>query len=95
MSEAEPISVVCEPDDPGWSCTVTVGSGAGMTRHEVSVTAAELDRFARGAAEPTNLVERSFRFLLEREPKESILRRFALSDIAGYFPDYPVVIERD
>ena len=87
--------MICEPDDRGWSCSVTIGFGAGMTRHEVTVTPAELDRFAPGATEPESLVKRSVRFLLERESKESILRRFALLDIARYFPDYPVVIGRD
>jgi len=33
-------------------------------------------------------VRESFRFLLEREPKESILREFDLSVIKRYFPDY-------
>jgi hypothetical protein len=33
------------------------------------------------------LVEESFRFLLERESKESILQNFALPVIEQYFPD--------
>jgi len=39
-----------------------------------------------------DLVLRSFEFLLEREPPSSILRRFALTDIERYFPEYPKVI---
>jgi hypothetical protein len=35
------------------------------------------------------LIEESFRFLLEREPKESILSSFELPVIARYFPEYP------
>jgi len=38
------------------------------------------------------LVEESFRFLLEREPKESILQNFALPVIERYFPEYPAEI---
>jgi hypothetical protein len=30
----------------------------------------------------------SFRFLLAREPKESILRSFGLSTIVRYFPEF-------
>jgi hypothetical protein len=30
----------------------------------------------------------AFRFLLEREPKESILARFDVSVIARYFPEF-------
>jgi len=39
-------------------------------------------------------VRRSFEFLLEREPKESILTRFDLSLISRYFPEYEREIKR-
>lgn len=94
MNAPEPLSVICRPEGGGWSCTVHVGSGDGTTEHKVSVSAAELTRLAPGDTEPTSLVERSFRFLLEREPKESILRQFPLTDIERYFPGYPAVIGR-
>ncbi len=86
------VVVACHAVVGGWSCTVRVGPEGGTTEHEVSVSATELGRFAPSAIEPTDLVERSFLFLLKREPRESILRRFALSDIERYFPDYPTVI---
>jgi len=94
VNASELISVGCRPDGTGWSCTVQVGSGGQSTRHDVVVTLDELGRLASGASEPTGLVEQSFRFLLEREPKELILRQFALTDIERYFPDYPEVIGR-
>jgi hypothetical protein len=34
------------------------------------------------------LVEKSFEFLLEREPNTSILRSFDLPAIQRYFPEY-------
>lgn len=37
---------------------------------------------------PEELVRKSFEFLLEREPKESILREFNLNVISKYFPEY-------
>jgi hypothetical protein len=37
-------------------------------------------------------VEASFEFMLEREPRESILREFDLPLIGRYFPEYPRVI---
>lgn len=86
------MTVTCRPDGPGWSCMVQVGSDGRSTRHDVSVTLDQLERLAPGASEPTGLVEQSFRFLLEREPKESILRQFALTDIERYFPEYPEVV---
>ena len=40
------------------------------------------------------LVEASVRFLLEREPRSSIMRAFDLPIIARYFPIYPEEIAR-
>ena len=39
-------------------------------------------------------VEASFAFLLEREPRESILRAFDLAVISRYFPDYEAEIRK-
>ena len=39
-------------------------------------------------ADPVDLVRHSFAFLLEREPKTSILRRFDLTVIGRYFPEW-------
>lgn len=58
------------------------------TFHQVTLTAKDRARLAGEAAEPEELIRRSFEFLLEREPKESILARFDLSVIARYFPEY-------
>jgi len=52
------------------------------------VRRADVERLAPGADDPTDLVRRSFVFLLAREPKESILRTFDLPIISRYFPDY-------
>jgi hypothetical protein len=75
-----------------WSCTVTVGDDPAATTHEVTVSDGDLRRFAPGATDPTDLVRASFAFLLEREPRTSILRRFDLPIIERYFPDFPSVI---
>ena len=40
------------------------------------------------------LLRESFAFLLEREPATSILREFALGDIARYFDDYHAELRR-
>jgi hypothetical protein len=71
----------------GWDCRVTVRDGS-ETHHRVRVSRADLARLAPGASDPVDLVEASFAFLLEREPKESILRDFDLIVIGRYFPDY-------
>ena len=42
----------------------------------------------------TVLIE-TFRFLLEHEPPEAILKEFALADVTHYYPDFPnVLLER-
>lgn len=66
---------------------VTVEDGRGATHHEVTVWPSDVQRYAPDAT-PEELVEASFRFLLEREPKESILRKFELPVIERYFPEY-------
>jgi hypothetical protein len=85
---------MCDPTDRGWECQVVVGDDVGATRHAVSVALDELARFAPGDAEPSDLVRRSFEFLLARESRESILRHFELSVIERYFPEYREEITR-
>ncbi len=82
----EPI-VSCSPTESGWHCTVTLGSDPGATVHEVSVDREVLDDLAPGAT-PEELVRVSFAFLLEREPRESIMRQFELPIIGRFFGDY-------
>ena len=70
---------------------VIVEEGATRTAHEVTVTPDDVARYAPGET-AERLLEASFEFLLEREPKESILSRFTLPTIERYFPDYPAKI---
>lgn len=66
---------------------VRIEEPGGDSRHTVTVTDDERERYAPGA-DPVELVRASIRFLLEREPKEAILSTFSLSTIEGYFPEY-------
>jgi hypothetical protein len=75
----------------GSTYRVMVDDDGSVTSHEVTVTPEDVERFAPGA-DAERLLRASFEFLLEREPKEAILRRFALPVIERYFPDYPRVI---
>jgi hypothetical protein len=54
----------------------------------VTLSKADHQRLAGQRASPEELVAESFRFLLAREPKESILRSFDLMVIGRYFPEY-------
>jgi len=83
------IDVICAPATDGWTCDVRLEDPDGTTTsHRVSVSRTTLEHLAPDADEPTDLVRRSFAFLLEREPRESILRSFDLPVIGRYFPDY-------
>jgi hypothetical protein len=67
---------------------VTVREGGSESHHRVTLRKADYERLAGGKASPEALVTESFRFLLEREPKESILGSFDLTVIGRYFPKY-------
>jgi hypothetical protein len=56
--------------------------------HQVTLNPKDHARLAGEAVKPETLIRKSFEFLLEREPKESILGRFDLSVISRYFPEY-------
>lgn len=79
------ITVVSLADD---RFRVTVAEGGTTTTHVVTVT--ERDRI--GDWGTTELIDASFRFLLDREPKEAIMARFDLGVITQYFPEYPTEI---
>lgn len=82
------IDVRCVATDRGWICDVRVRGGGSETAHRVTVGRADLDRLAAGSDDPTDLVRRSFEFLLRRESKDSILGAFDLPVIGRYFPEY-------
>jgi hypothetical protein len=73
---------------------VRVIEGKSQTSHTVTLTAAGYERIASGKVEPAELVRMSFEFLLENEPKESILTRFDLPVIGRYFPDFEREMKR-
>jgi hypothetical protein len=66
---------------------VTIEEHGTESHHDVTVWPSDVERYAPGV-DPERLIEASFEFLLEREPKESILARFELPVIERYFPEY-------
>lgn len=91
------VTVQCDGSrEAGWTCAVVVREGGrDVTTHQVRVGAADLERLAPGADDPTALVRASFDFLLERESAQSILRTFDLPVIGRYFPEYEAEISRN
>jgi hypothetical protein len=95
MTEKAPeVRVSCAAEPGGWACTVRVGGDPATTTHHVRVATEDLERLGRQEVTAERLVEASFGFLLEREPRESILREFDLPLIGRYFPEYETDIRR-
>jgi hypothetical protein len=88
------ITVQASRSGDGWVCQVAVEMRGQRTEHMVTVSPGSLARWAAGSEQEDveELVRRSFGFLLEREPPGAILRRFELSVIETYFPEYDEVI---
>ncbi len=76
---------------PEMAFEVTVGARQSTT-HTVSASADYVRRLAGDDGDPAALIEKSFEFLLEREPNTSILRSFDLKVIQSYFPEYEKTI---
>ena len=72
---------------------VVVREGKGETRHQVTMSRETCERLS-GKHTPERCLEAAFQFLLDREPKESILRRFDVTAISRYFPEFEREIRR-
>jgi hypothetical protein len=70
---------------------VTIVEDGSKSVHEVTATKKQVDLLCSDC-EPERVVEASIRFLLDREPKESIMNQFDLDIIASFFADYPTAI---
>ncbi len=78
-------------DDKTFKVTVT---GTTTTTHTVTVEPDYYKKLTGGRVRAETLVEKSFGFLLAREPNTSILRSFELPVICRYFPEYETTIEK-
>ncbi len=65
-----------------------------LTSHNVTLTDDVHQNLTNGKVNKKELIEFSFKFLLEREPNTSILSSFELSVISGYFPEYIKTVKK-
>jgi len=79
MVKVEPVS------DTVYRVTV---HGDTVTTHDVTVDPSYRQRLAGDDVDGGKLVEKSFEFLLRRESNTQILRKFDLSVIQQYFPEF-------
>jgi hypothetical protein len=75
-----------EGDEP-LTFEVAIRGAGGETRHNVTISRATYEHLSGGHT-PERCIEAAFRFRLDREPKESILRRFDVTVISRYFPEF-------
>ena len=67
---------------------VVIRDWSGETHYQVTMSAVTFERLSGGNATPEECVHAAFRFLLDREPKNSVLRRFDVSVIEHFFPEF-------
>ena len=78
------ISITAKDQDT-LSVTVTENS---TTTHSVTISDQIHSKLTGGEISKETLLKKSFEFLLQREPKTSILAKFKFEVISRYFPDY-------
>ena len=78
------ISVTAK-DQNTFEVVVTTNS---TTTHSVTLSVSIHMKLTNGKISKETLVEKSFEFLLAREPNTSILSQFKIEVISQYFPDY-------
>lgn len=88
------IHIQAEQKGDGWVAQVVVTEEGSESRHTVTVPRAAYQQLTQGRVAVGPLVKASFEFLLENEPKESILSSFDIMTIARYFPVYPKTIQK-
>ncbi|MDA2935244.1 hypothetical protein MYX82_13020 [Acidobacteria bacterium AH-259-D05] len=74
-------------EDP-FEFSVTIREGSGETHHRVTMSQATYESLTGGRVTPDSCVRAAFKFLLDREPKESILSTFDMTIISRYFPSF-------
>ncbi|MDZ7724345.1 MAG: hypothetical protein U5R06_16450 [candidate division KSB1 bacterium] len=67
---------------------VTIQENSSQSKHTVHLNDDVYQRLTNEKIARDELIRLSFEFLLNREPKESILSEFNLTLISTYFPDY-------
>jgi hypothetical protein len=81
------VTVVSIASDDPLEFDVILREGNSESRYAVTMKRRALKDLAPNSSAEA-CVEAAFRFLLDREPKESILKRFDIAVIAHYFPEF-------
>ena len=82
------IKVVQSNSDDPMLFNVTVQEAGNETHHQGTMSKETYGNLTGGKVNPGRCIEVAFGFLLEREPKESILSSFDVAIISRYFPSF-------
>ena len=88
MADPSKILVLRTGANDPFEFMVEVRDPDGKSHHDVTLRHDTYRRLSSEKFAPETCVEAAFRFLLDREPKDSILSTFEIEQISGYFPDF-------
>lgn len=71
---------------------VQVRDTEGESSYDVTLGQKTYERLSGEKYAPETCVEAAFRFLLDREPKQSILSSFDIKQISKYFPEFEATL---
>jgi hypothetical protein len=87
MRSQRSIIVTSDPHN-AMTFEVVVREREDESRHRVTITAIDAARYCASGIKPKGCVEVAMAFVLDREPKESILGAFDIGVIRRYFPEF-------
>lgn len=87
------ITVQEEKPFPEATYKVMIEENGEQTKHTVTLHEPYYMELTTGAMSAEELIRKSFEFLLERESKEEILKKFELPVIQKYFSEYEDTIK--
>ena len=90
---SEPSITVTPFPGSGFTFDVIVRDLRGESLHRVTIEANEAERWAK-LGTPSSCVEAVMLFLLDREPKESIMSTFDIRVVRRYFPEFDEAFPR-
>jgi hypothetical protein len=70
-----------------WSYPVRLFVDGKTYDYAVTLSWSDYDLWSRGRVAPSEVLERAFEFLLQREPASAIMGKFDCSVIRRYFPE--------
>jgi len=88
------IEVETKSEGDPFEFAVRVEESGSETRHRVTMKNSTYQGLTGGDVTPERCVQAAFEFLLDREPKESILGSFDITVISRYFPEFEREISR-